>query len=177
MKTKVYPVDHIVALLTDCQQLSYWRTDHYAAHNKRMQMTLHWASKLFVEPRKRLHFTELNAFLKAMWSMPPFYSLHFFYGYFCDMHYALGTSPDSNSQLLCPKQLNRLDGCFFCNALGNKAPNNFTHRNWSIAGFLFFSAVDVVLQKAGATKLGAGFCLPNSLIWLRNALLAWIDRK
>ena len=82
-----------------------------------------------------------------------FCSLHSFEGYFCGMHYVLGTSLDINSQPLRNKQLNHLDGCFFCNALGNKAPNNFTHSNRSNVGFLFI--VNVALQKAGAIKLGS----------------------
>ena len=93
------------------------------------------------------------------------------------MHYALGTSSDSNSQMLCTKQLNRLDGCFFCNALGKKRQITSPTAIGLMLVFFLFNAVNVELQKARATNLENWPCWPSSLIWSGNSLPAWIDRK
>ena len=82
-------------------------------------------------------------------NVPTFCALHFLDGYFCGMHYALGSS--DNSQLFCSKQLNRLEGCFFGEAHGNEVPNNFS--TTAIGLMPNFFNLNLALQKAGATKL------------------------
>ena len=116
MKTKVNPVDLLVALLAVVKSLAI--EEEITTLRVTKGCKRHSFKYLF-KPRKRLRLTEINVFLKSFWSMPPLSVPFIVSKVFCGLHYALGTSFDNNSQLLCSKQLNHLEGFFFCNTFDN----------------------------------------------------------